>query len=387
MANSIRGTIYDPFNSPVPNMRVRAFDRDLRTETLLGEAMTNSKGQYSISYEDSSFSRAEKKTADVFLRIVTRLNDNNQQEIAKSPIHFNVPEDYTLDFKIDGTPYVGLSEFDTLINTIQPLLKGQRVAFQDLKEDEKHQDISFLSSETQIAESLISLLPIAFKHNETTKNNIPADIFYGLFRVQFPTKLNELLLIQRKSLKAGIAESIKSNIISKKWDKEIPLILEKFYFFASNFILDSTEDDKVAFQTMIKATLPTKKLRKTFIDTYLATKAQPEKFWDELVTKPGFTPKIIKDTQTVLRLNLITDQPDLSKYLFQLQENDPDLKDIRGLAKFNSQDFEWHITKLSNEGKLKSFPAGITGGSVEGKIKNYAERLEGLLQKVFPTKS
>ncbi len=38
MVNSIKGTIYDPFTSPVSNMKIRAFDRDLRTETLLGEA-------------------------------------------------------------------------------------------------------------------------------------------------------------------------------------------------------------------------------------------------------------------------------------------------------------------------------------------------------------
>lgn len=386
MANSIKGIIYDPFNSPLPNIQVQVFDRDLRTETLLGETKTNAKGQYSISYEDSSFASAEKQSADIFIKIVIRLTDNVEQEIAKSPIYFNVPEEYTLDFKIDGTAYVGLSEFDTLLAAITPLLTRQQgVEIHELKEDEEFKDISFLSAETKIDKSILSLLPIAFRHMQTTKNNISADIFYGLFRTQFPTKLNELLLVQSNSIEAGIKEAIKSNIISKKWEKEIPSIIKNFNIFASNFILDSTEENAVAFQTMIKATLPAKKQRKTFIDTYLATEDKTERFWNDLATKQGFTAKNIKDTQDILRINLITDQPELSKHLYLLREDDPDLEDIRGLAKFNSQDFERHITTIVNEGKMKYFPADISGETVEEKTKNYAKSLEGLVNKVFPT--
>lgn len=378
----IKGIIYDQYNRPMPKHVVEVFDQDLRQTQLLGTTKTNANGEYQLEFDSKKALRADVKTVDVF---ITVKKPRGRTELGRSKVHFNIPKEYVLDFKIDGTPYEGLSEFETLVSTIQPLLEGQDVTFQDLKEDEKHQDISFLSAEIQIDKSVLSLLPNAFKHNETTKNNIPTDIFYGLFRQQFPTELNELFLIQSESIRAGIEEAIERNIISKRSEKEISSIILKLNSFASNFMLDSKDEDAVSFQNMIKASLPTKNLRKTFIDTYLTKEAQPERFWNDLAIEEGFTAKNIKETQDVLRFNLITDQPELSHHLYQLRENDSDLKEISGLAKFDRNDFEKHITSLVNEGKMKSFPASITGDTVEEKTKNYALGLEGLLQEVFPT--
>ena len=47
---------------------VRAFDKDLRREELLGEAVTGSDGRYEIRYLSSRFTRAEKNLADLIVR-------------------------------------------------------------------------------------------------------------------------------------------------------------------------------------------------------------------------------------------------------------------------------------------------------------------------------
>lgn len=383
MANSIKGTIYDQYNAPAPNLLIRAFEKDLRNETLLGEAKTNSRGQYSISYEESSFSRAENKTADVFLRILIRLNDNNQQEIAKSPTHFNVPDEHILDYKIGGTPYQGASEFDSLIDLLEPLLMGQRVKFHDLKEDDEHQDISFLSAETGIDPAKIALLPIAFKNNIKTKNNIAPDIFYGLLRVQFPARLEDLLRIQGKSIRQGIEEATSKNIISPSWVEKIPDIVDQFNVLYTQFVLKSEETENLGFQKIIGATLINKKQQKTFIDILHATEDEPDKFWDKLAKKPGFRDSDrIEETKKVLRLNRITDQPVLAARLYKEHE---ELKELREYAKLTVSDFSRHISALVSDGSFGEFPAEIEGKTPEEKTKNYAIVLEDRMREVFTT--
>ena len=49
--NTVSGVIYDAFNAPLNNVTVQAYDKDLRSAQLLGEALTDAKGFYKISYE------------------------------------------------------------------------------------------------------------------------------------------------------------------------------------------------------------------------------------------------------------------------------------------------------------------------------------------------
>lgn len=384
MANIIQGTIYDPVNSPVPNLLVKAFDRDLRTETLLGESKTNDKGQYSIEYQDDYFESAEKRSADVFIKIVIRLNDTAEREIARSPIHFNVPADYTLDFKI---PSPGLSEFDFIKGSLTPLLtREQGVEVHELKKDEAFDDFHFLSMETGIDAALIALFSLAHQHSMTAKGNLLPDIFYALFRVQFPTKFEDLLRIQEASIAKGIEAAISKNIISAEWQDKIPGVLAQFNRLSIPFILEDDTPDQVAFRDMLGATIDKKKQRETFIETYLATEAEPEKFWAKLAEQPGFTDgAIIKETQKVLRLNLLTNQPALAARLYKLQQTDPDLQDTRDYAKLSQADFAAHITELVGNGTFGDFPAGIEGDTPAEKTENYAVFLEDLVREQFPS--
>jgi len=400
MARTIQGTIYDPFNAPLPDVLVQAFDRDLRTEELLGEARTDAQGKYAITYKEESFEEAEgKKSADIFLRIAIRLTDTVQQEIARSPIHFNVPEDYVLDFKIDGTPNVGASEFDTLLAAIAPLLTRQQgVEIHDLKADEAFNDFLFLSMETGIDAALIALLPIAYQHHLKTKDSLPPendllpegyisqDIYYALLRLQFPAKFQDLLRVQEQSLRKGIEEAIAKNIISARWREKISGILAQFNRLSTQFIMEGADTENVAFRKMLGATIDKKKQQETFIETYYATEAQPEQFWAILAEQPGFTDgTIIKETQKVLRLNLLTNQPVLAARLYKLQETDPSLQETRDYAKLTKADFAGHISSLVENETFGDFPAGIEGATPEEKTENYAIFLEGLVRELFPT--
>ncbi len=381
--NTVSGTIYDSFNSPLPNVTVEAFDKDLRQEQLLGQAVTNAKGNYKISYSASKYASSEFKSADIFIRVIAP--DGIVQ--GQSQIFFNVPVNFVIDFKVDNTAILELDEFDALVQVIKPLTDPQKVAIADLQETDKFKDISFLTGETGEDASRIALLPIAFTFSKQTK--IVPDIFYGLFRLKFPTDLRALLLIKSESIVNGIKEAIRQNIISARWgiQKELDSIIQNFNQLASLELLSGTDDKSASFKQVIGAALPKPELQQTFVSVYLANEKTPEKFWDTLSKQTGFSnPKVISGIQSALQLNLLTNNvPSLTTLLLSEQKQNPALKDLRGFSTYSFDDWHSRITGLTATGALVNFPEGITGATPEEKAVNYANSMMLLVKTLFPT--
>jgi hypothetical protein len=67
----VRGQVLQARGLPLAGVVVRAFDRDLRSEQLLGQHSTDAAGHYAIPYSREQFRRAEKERADLVLRLFT----------------------------------------------------------------------------------------------------------------------------------------------------------------------------------------------------------------------------------------------------------------------------------------------------------------------------
>ena len=67
----VQGRVEDGNDRALAGLLVKAYDRDLRSESVLGESLTDRKGAYKITYTPESFLAKEKKTADLFLRVFT----------------------------------------------------------------------------------------------------------------------------------------------------------------------------------------------------------------------------------------------------------------------------------------------------------------------------
>jgi peptidoglycan hydrolase-like protein with peptidoglycan-binding domain len=65
----VRGQVLQPDGSPFSSALVRAFDKDLRSEELLGEVTTDEAGRYEITYSAEQFRRPEKDSAALHLRV------------------------------------------------------------------------------------------------------------------------------------------------------------------------------------------------------------------------------------------------------------------------------------------------------------------------------
>src|SRR3990172_985402 len=70
--NIVLGRVVGKLNRPLVSLIVQAFDRDMRSEELLGECITDKNGKYEIAWSHSQLSGRGKKEADIVIKVFTR---------------------------------------------------------------------------------------------------------------------------------------------------------------------------------------------------------------------------------------------------------------------------------------------------------------------------
>ncbi len=173
----VSGHILLQNEQPARQFFIQAFDKDLRSEQLLGEGMTDRNGKYSIIYNSNTVIRAERGTADVFIRIF----DPSNNPAGMSDIIFNAPSSAVVNFQIKANEVSPLSEFDLLQRAIIPLLSEVDVL--KLDESEIHRDITFLKGETGYSNDQVNNFIQA--HHFEKNSNIDVEFWYVVLGISF----------------------------------------------------------------------------------------------------------------------------------------------------------------------------------------------------------
>ncbi|MBK9227450.1 MAG: hypothetical protein IPL67_10460 [Ignavibacteria bacterium] len=69
--NIVFGKIYDSQNLPLAKLLVRVSDKNLRSEVLLAETVTDKEGKYEITWKQSQLIGRNRKSADILIKILT----------------------------------------------------------------------------------------------------------------------------------------------------------------------------------------------------------------------------------------------------------------------------------------------------------------------------
>src|SRR3990170_2013468 len=110
----VKGQIRQADGSPLIGAIVKAYDKDLRSEQLLGETRTDRDGRYEIVYSPDRFKTAEKRAAD----LIVRVDGPDGAVLVESAIIFNARKAETVDLVVADPR----SEYQRLAEAIFPLL-------------------------------------------------------------------------------------------------------------------------------------------------------------------------------------------------------------------------------------------------------------------------
>jgi receptor-binding and translocation channel-forming TcA subunit of Tc toxin/ABC toxin-like protein/neuraminidase-like protein/virulence plasmid A protein len=235
----VRGKIRGADGSLLIGMVVKAFDKDLRSEELLGEAATNKAGEYEIRYSDQKFCRAEKGNADLVIRVFSPDSASDRDRpLVESPTLFNAPAVAEIDLQVPDTG-IKRSEFERHVEAIAPLLVGQAEDGGDLPiVTLTERDIDFLASDTGIERQHVAWLSTAFAHSAKTASiriashlsssppQVPAALFYGWFREGLSDQWEQLIEQSIGTLRTAARAAIAHEIIPAELEANIEATLD-----------------------------------------------------------------------------------------------------------------------------------------------------------------
>jgi hypothetical protein len=214
----VKGTIRKANGEPyIGAIVVRAFDRDLRHEELLGENHIEN-GIYEIDYNTSQFQRAEKGRADLTVRVF----DTGNNLLAESPIVRSTDRETIIDLSVLSSQ---ISEWVAIQQAILPLLEGQGPDGQTLNAWELTEaDIEFIITETELNQENLKLWILATQVAYANRlfgdggleNTFESAFFYGWFRLGLPQQFPDLIRRSTDELLQGIDRAIEQNFIPRE---------------------------------------------------------------------------------------------------------------------------------------------------------------------------
>ncbi len=207
----VHGSVRDNHGKPQAKRIVRAFDKDLRKEQLLGESITDRQGVYEIKYSAEKFSEADNATAP---DLIVRVFNDDGKTLVESAIVFNAGQDETVDLVLLGVG-ARLSEYERLVQKILPLLIGQGEQNEDLSIDQlKRSDSHFLAKDTsEPIENIEFFIAAVQLTHDANAEGIPDSAFFGWLRKAQPNNLPDLQKQSPSTLRTSLLEAIEEAIV------------------------------------------------------------------------------------------------------------------------------------------------------------------------------
>lgn len=375
----VYGFVFDSTGKPVQNANVKAFDRDLRWEELLGVIQTVESGFFEIKYSPKQFQRSEKGLAD----LIVRAYDEQNNELISSGIIFNAAPETEVNLSLPGGDPRGPSEFDNLVREITPLLRD--VPQHDLTED----DIAFLSADTGIdRRNILWLAESARRFIEAA--TIDQFIFYGLFRQNLPIELDNLLEYELSALRDALEKSSQEHVIKYLSNEEMDAIMTKLRALqADHATSPSDAGDPSSLGDLLRTVLSDKGEIRAVAQLYIAHKSrESDDFFAELTALKQFNNQELIDIRLTLQLGELSGiYLPLVGELQRMAKTDPLYEPTGNLSPYvrlSLDDWKAVLHRKQPNGTIIGAPSTISGEDAEEKILNYALILTQQLEGAFP---
>jgi len=376
---------------PAAGARVAAFDRNLRREQQLGATRTDQEGVYRINYSLKQLLHQERGSA----HLVVKAFEADGSILAVSPVLFKAPPDARIDLTIPLAKKLPPSLFERIGAALAPRL-GQ-VAIEELEEDQKHQDLTFLSGQTGYEKRLLARFVLAHR---LAGPGLEGEFWFALLGGSFfDYNENESLEENLAMVKAALpgldgrtvqqilGSSFNRREIGAGWRDHVAAWGEAFLAFTARLALGEEASPSFAKLALEHAGIKDVDKQARFARRFNEDMALTPAVLQALKEDPAFTASEIADLRTSYQLAELTGGDFSVVKMLKEEFNVRQPEQIRLLAKKSER--EWvelleckhqageiqlplHLPELAGEVKL---PA----------VELYAQTLANRFQEAFPT--
>ena len=385
------GTVLRADGTPFGHLRLLIVRKRLRHEQVLAEGRTREDGSYRIEYEPPR----DGASIDLLVRVM-----QDDRVAAESSIVYAAGPDETVDVYLG--PAGGPSEFALVLEMVTPELDG--VAIVDLQQNAEQQDILFLARSLEADPTALAEFVVAHKVAAKTLG-IPAEAFYGLFRVGLPSQLaaaltpldaivideafvtntlNVLLALTIEALQAGIQAAIDRGVVSTTLADDLAAILAALgalrqkYVGTVPYVRGKTPVTDVLTAGGIATDVQTK-----FVAAFASAGGDPEAAFAQLKSDPA----IDKATLATLRFTLSAGSllsgnvPLVQHYASERVAGR--IKSTLELAKLDAG--AWTALFAQVDPQAASIPPVLPNETPQQRIARFSRTLQFRFEKRFPT--
>ncbi len=385
-AFKVRGRVHSEDGEALTRGKVRAFDHGLRRREPLGEARLDDGGLYEIDYAAASFTRDDKKRADLVIEVhAARARKQSNKPLKSSAIIFKARPLEVVDVALGDAAVREPSEFETVASLLGPLLKaeGREVTVEDLNRD----DIPFLTGETDLDAQTLTSFVAASKLGGT--HEIAAESYYALLRngvLSLPglerderPSLDRLLEQSPDSIRSALELGIERNLIPGRFEDSIGDVVTKLEADS----VDRTARGEGALGALLRSSpllAEDDERIRVFTRAFRERKESGEKFWDELRGRAGLGAAVVEELQTTLVLGEITSNH--RPMVAELQKRRTGAqRSLRDLASLELTDWRELVAKTG----APPDPSTERGEEREEREQRYAEALHRAVEARYPT--
>jgi peptidoglycan hydrolase-like protein with peptidoglycan-binding domain len=376
MQRNARGNVLTN-RGPVAKAVVRLFDKDLRKETKLGEAITGSEGYFEIRYTTS-----DKSTIAPNLILKAFASPRDTKPIATSTVIFGADPQVIINLVVGESEFRGLSDFELLIKDIKPVVDAQRIKIGQLVEDKNAQDVTFLSNQIGHSADRLAQAVLAHRLSEKTeaapgsgsdsKPRVDPEVFYAWFRQGLPTEVSALLSQDPGILRRALIQAVAENVIPQGFETEDRLnaAMEGLEELRASLALKTPLGD------LVKGVLREEPLQLRFMRAYAKHSGSLDEFWKNLEGDEQLGDSAAELKFAVVLGNIGENHPPLVEAV----RRTPGLNELKDLAELNEERWIALLTERS-----VGTPTGIEGANDGEKTRNYARSLTRAVEAAVPT--
>jgi hypothetical protein len=271
----VRGHVYHTTDGPISGVTVKAYDVNVGAEQLLGQATTDSRGAYSIVFDQGDLFSG-KHLAD--LRMKAEVGGT---PFIISDIRCQAPPSVVIDLIDGGTEYRGPTERTTVLAAVGAALGGGDPA--SLTDDEVEQ---LACSANRGIDEVRTLRGAALLKNDSDFSDVSEDALYGLLRQRVPEAKRDLLALPAPQLTSALGAAVAANQVGLSTD-EVDAEVAGLVLAQVRLAVDITPDPGTICNLgdVLKIFLDDAHAR-AFVERYSRRESTLESFCDDLTLVP-----------------------------------------------------------------------------------------------------
>lgn len=380
----VRGRVVTNVGVAAKDLKVIAIDKNPGKDVVLGETVTDSSGNYSISYKKKALQERGKQKADTEIAILDP--EEESKKYGTSSVHFDADKEEEINLVLQTESVEKRSEYLRITSDLKP--KIREGTFKDLQENKDRQDISYLANKTGWDARLVAMVSLADK--DSAESGIPAEFYFALFRAGISTDADAMYRTNSGTVKKIWEKAVEENIIDASFEPHIiTQNIAKFNECRSTHLLDTAKDVGVpSLKKLLDISLPDSTKQGKFVELYFNHVGDMSSFW--AIAEATFGEDTADELQLDGKLGYLTVNNAeligrLRERIDKLHYDNPKLEKLKSpvdlIRKGLYKTKEWDTELMSSIQVPKDMP----GETDKEKKRNYINYMVSMLKISYPT--